>query len=288
MVKFSINITAVKSKGGLELSVDGRIGIIGAGNVGEALISGLLKAKVSSIDKVMASDIAQQRCEYITNKYKIFCTQNNAEVLSQSSVVILCVKPKDIKNVLEEIKPKINPSHLLISIAAGVSINYIQKLIGNKIQIIRGMPNIAVLIREGMTVLSNANNVVGKNLETAMKIFSSVGKVIFLDEKLLDAVTGLSGSGPAYIYIVIEALSDAGIKVGLSREISTLLAAQTTLGAAKMVFETKEHPAKLRDMVTTPGGVAIDGLIELEEGKLRITLINAVVKATQKAKELLI
>lgn len=270
------------------MNVNRRIGIIGAGNIGEALISGLLRAKTSSSDKISASDIAQQRCEHIVNTYGVFCTQSNAEVVSRSDIIILCVKPKDVIDVLEEIKPKLTHRHLLISIAAGVSISYISKILGDNIQVVRGMPNITVLIGEGMTVLSKTKNVEKDNLETALEIFRSVGKVILLDEKHLDAVTGLSGSGPAYIYMVIEALTEAGVKVGLSREVSTILAAQTTLGAAKMIFEIKEHPAKLRDMVTTPGGVTIDGLLELEEGKLRMTLINAVMKATQRARELLI
>jgi pyrroline-5-carboxylate reductase len=269
------------------LNKEKKIGIIGAGKIGEALISGLLKANATTPDRICASDSSPQRCEYISKKYNIKCSPDNLMVAENSSVIILAVKPKDVKPVLEQINKALTNNHLLISVAAGVTINYIQKILGKDIPIIRTMPNTPILVREGMIAISTAENTPKEDLEVAVQIFNFVGKTVVVEEKHLNAITGLSGSGPAYIYLVIEALTEAGVKVGLPRDLAILLAAQTTLGSAKMILETNEHPARLREMVTTPGGVAIDGILELEEGKLRTTLIKAVVKATQRAEELL-
>ncbi len=210
-------------------------------------------------------------------------------MVKKSEVVILAIKPSEIKKVLLEIKDVITDKHLLISIAAGVTTDYINKNLKKLVPTVRGMPNTPVLVREGMTVLTSVNGS-NEHLDLAREIFESLGKVTFLEERYLNAVTALSGSGPAYIFMVIEALIEAGVKVGIPREISYLLAAQTTLGSAKMALEleTGEHPALLREMVTTPGGVTIDGIIQLEEGKLRTSIINAVVKATERSRELVI
>ena len=265
-----------------------RIGIIGVGKLGEALIYGLLRAKVLTPDRLLASDVSLQRCSHISATYNVSCSSDNVHVAGNSQALIIAVKPKDVKRVLEGIRGTLTSSHLVVSVAAGISLNYIASILGSNVQVVRVMPNMPVLVGEGMTVIAAAPNVTRENLAVAEEIFRSVGKVAFADEKYMDAVTGLSGSGPAYIYFVIEALTDAGVKVGLPRELSSLLATQTTLGAARMVLETGEHPAKLRDMVATPGGVTVEGLAKLEEGKLRMTFINAVVKATQRSKELLI
>ncbi|KYH38558.1 MAG: Pyrroline-5-carboxylate reductase [Candidatus Hecatellales archaeon B24] len=265
-----------------------RIGVIGAGKIGEALISGLLKSGMATSENLRASDVAEQRCGYIAETYGIPCTTDNRRVVEGSDVIIVSVQPRDIGKVLEEISGLLTAEQLLVSTAAGVSVSYILKsLKRSDIQVVRIMPNIAVLVREGIIAVAPAGNVTEENLKVVKEIFGSVGRVVVVEERHMDAVTGLSGSGPAYIYLIVEALVEAGVKVGLPRELSFLLATQTVLGSARMVLETREHPAKLRELVTTPGGVTIDGIIELEEGKIRTTIIKAVVKATQRAKELL-
>ncbi|RLI26263.1 MAG: pyrroline-5-carboxylate reductase [Candidatus Hecatellales archaeon] len=264
-----------------------RIGVIGVGKIGEALISGLLKSGVASPASLYACDIVKQRCNHVAEAYGVTCL-TSGELARKSDVVIVSVQPRDVKGVLEEIRDFLTPGKLLVSTAAGVTIGYLFKCLGREdIQIVRIMPNIAVLVRESITAIAPAGNVTKENLELAREIFSSVGRVVVVDEKHMDAITGLSGSGPAYICLIIEAMVEAGVKVGLPRELSLQLAAQTVLGSARMVLETGEHPAKLREMVTTPGGVTINGIIELEEGKIRATIIRAVARATERARELL-
>ncbi len=264
-----------------------RLGIIGSGKIGEALINGLLSSKRIRKENLVSSDVKKERRDYITQKYSIECLSSNSDLINRSEVIILAVKPNDVKKVVVGIGDTLTDRHLLISIAAGVTITYIMKYLKKQIPIVRGMPNVPVLVREGITVLTTINGT-NKHLNLAKEIFGSIGKVVVLEERHLDAVTGLSGSGPAYIFMVIESLVEAGVKVGIPREISSLLAVQTTIGSAKMVLETGEHPALLRDMVTTPGGVTIDGIIQLEEGKLRTSIINAVVKATERSRELVL
>lgn len=264
-----------------------RVGIIGTGKIGEALVKGLIASKKMTGDQLRSSDMRKERRDYVTKKYSIECLESNLELVKGSDVVILAIKPNDMKRVLLEIRDVLTDKHLLISIAAGVPISYIAKNLEKQVPTVRGMPNTPVLVREGMTVLTSVNGS-DNHLALAREIFESVGKVVFLEERYLNAVTGLSGSGPAYLFLVIEALVEAGVKVGIPRDISNLLAAQTTLGSAKMVLDTGEHPALLRDMVTTPGGVTIDGIIQLEEGKLRTSIINAVMKATDRSRELVL
>ncbi len=264
-----------------------RLGIIGSGKIGEALINGLLSSKKIKKENLVSSDVKKERRDLIAQKYSIECLGNNSDVVKKSDVVILAIKPNDVKKVTADIRGVLTSKHLLISIAAGVTINYILKNLKKEVPIVRGMPNIPVLIKEGITVLTTINGS-NEHLNLAKEIFNSIGRVVVLEEKHIDAVTGLSGSGPAYVFMMIEALVEAGVKVGIPREISNLLAVQTTIGSAKMILETGEHPALLRDMVTTPGGVTIDGIIQLEEGKLRTSIINAVVKATERSRELVL
>ncbi len=263
------------------------LGIIGTGKIGEALIKGMLSSGKINKENLFSTDVIKERREFINKEYGIGCLESNRELVKKCNVIIMAVKPNDVTKVLNEVRDSITEKHLLISIAAGVTINYIMKNLMKKIPIVRGMPNIAVLVQEGMTVLTTANGT-DKHLDVAKEIFESVGKVAILEEKYLNAVTGLSGSGPAYIFMVIESLIEAGVKTGIPRDISDLLAAQTTFGSAKMVLETGEHPALLKDMVTTPGGVTIDGIIQLEEGKLRTSIMKAVVQATERSKELVL
>jgi pyrroline-5-carboxylate reductase len=261
-----------------------QVGILGTGNMGEALIHGLLHGHLCRPDQIFCSDVRPERLKAIREKYGVKTTSHNAEVVKQSEIIILSVKPQIMKQVVDEIAKHLDLSKLIISIAAGVPLDAIESCARKDLKLIRVMPNICVSVREGASAIAGGKHALKEDLMTAKTIFDSVGKSIFIEEYLLDAVTGLSGSGPAYIFLIIDALADAGVKVGLSRDDALILAPQTVLGAAKMLIETGEHPGKLKDMVTSPGGTAIAGLHTLEEGGLRTTLINAVEVATQRAK----
>jgi pyrroline-5-carboxylate reductase len=263
-----------------------QVGILGTGNMGEALIRGLLHGHLCRPDQIFCSDVRPERLKVIREKYGVKTTSHNVEVVKQSDIVILSVKPQIMKLVVEEIGKYLDLSKLIISIAAGVPLDAIEACARKDLKLIRVMPNICVSVREGASAIAGGRHVQREDLMMAKTIFDSVGKSLFIEEDLLDAVTGLSGSGPAYIFLIIDALADAGVKVGLSRDDALILAPQTVLGAAKMLIETGEHPGKLKDMVTSPGGTAIAGLHTLEEGGLRTTLINAVEVATQRSKAL--
>src|SRR6202042_467396 len=211
---------------------------------------------------------------------------DNRAAAKNADVILICVKPLAVGAVLDEIRPELNEQKLVISIAAAVSTEYMEKRIGGNVPVLRAMPNTPSMVGEGITAICKGKHASAKHLELARKLFDAVGKTVVVDEKHMDAVTGLSGSGPAFLYIIIEALAEAGVNVGLPRDIATLLAAQTTLGSARMVLETGYHPALLKDEVTTPAGCTVDGILELEEGGLRVTLIKAVKRATIRAKEL--
>ena len=272
--------------GGTAMLKNKQVGILGTGNMGEALIHGLLYGHLCRPDQVLCSDVRVERLKTIREKYGVKTTSHNAEVVKQSEIIILSVKPQIMKHVVEEIAKYLDLSKLIISIAAGVPLDAIETCARKELKLIRVMPNICVSVREGVSAIAGGRHAVKEDLMLAKTIFDSVGKSLFIEESLLDAVTGLSGSGPAYLFLIIDALADAGVKVGLSRDDALVMASQTVLGAAKMLIETGEHPGKLKDMVTSPGGTAIAGLHTLEEGGLRTTLINAVEVATQRSKAL--
>jgi pyrroline-5-carboxylate reductase len=263
-----------------------QVGILGTGNMGEALIHGLLYGHLCRPEQIFCSDVRAERLKAVREKYGVKSTSHNVEVVKQSDIVILAVKPQIMKHVVEEIAKYLDLSKLIISIAAGVPLDAIEACARKDLKLIRVMSNICVSVREGVSAIAGGKHALKDDLMMAKTIFDSVGKSLFIEEGLLDAVTGLSGSGPAYIFLIIDALADAGVKVGLSRDDALILAPQTVLGAAKMLIETGEHPGKLKDMVTSPGGTAIAGLHTLEEGGLRTTLINAVEIATQRSKAL--
>ncbi len=254
--------------------------------MGEALIAGFLKSKAYSPQDVYGSEIIEKRREYIKNTYHIECFDDAKKLVEHSDLIIIAVKPYNVKDVLESIGKKITAEKTLVSIAAGIRLDFMKKNLPEDVPIIRVMPNLACFVREGMMAICPSDNTPKEKLEDVEEVLSLLGKVIILDEKYFDAVTGLVGSGPAYIYLIIEALSDAGVRLGLPRDVAMTLSAQTTLGAGKMVVETGEHPAKLKDKVVTPGGTTIEGLIELERGRVRAALIDAVIRASERAKEL--
>lgn len=263
-----------------------KVSIIGAGKMGEGIISGLLKSGVYSPQDIRAFEILENRCKYITETYKVECVSNLKRAVEFADITLIAVKPADVGKVLEQIGPAMKPKKLLVSIAAGVTLDFYRKHLPKNVPIIRVMPNMAVLVREGMITVCPSEAVTKEQLKTATDMLGLLGRVATLDEKYLNLATGLVGSGPAYIYLFIDALADAGVRLGLPKDISLLLAAQTTLGSAKMVLETGEHPAKLKDMIATPAGTTVEGLLELEKGGLKATVISAVTKAAQRAKEL--
>lgn len=263
-----------------------QIGFLGAGNMGEALIHGLLHGHLCRPEQILCSDAKPERLKVIRDQYGVKGTSHNPEVVKQSDIIVLAVKPQIMKPVIEEVTKYLDLSKLIVSIAAGVPLDAIESCAKKELKLIRVMPNICVSVREGVSAIAGGRHATKEDLSMAKTIFDSVGKSIIIEEYLLDAVTGLSGSGPAYIFLIIDALADAGVKVGLSRDDSLILASQTVLGAAKMLIETGEHPGKLKDMVTSPGGTAIAGLHTLEQGGVRTTLINAVEVATGRAKVL--
>ncbi|WP_238134237.1 pyrroline-5-carboxylate reductase [Calderihabitans maritimus] len=262
------------------------LGFIGAGAMAEALINGVLKAGVFSPDDLIASDINEERLRHIREKFAIHTTVSNEEVMNSSQAVILAVKPQVLPDVLTPLAAKARPDQLIISIAAGITLEHLESILPDEVAVVRVMPNTPCLIGEGAVALALGRKVKPQQRQLAEKIFEAVGIAYVLPEEMMDAVTGLSGSGPAYIYLIIEALSDAGVRVGLPRDIATALAAQTVIGAARMVLDTGRHPGELKDMVTSPGGTTIAGLHALEEGGVRGSIMNAVMAAYNRSREL--
>lgn len=263
-----------------------KVAIIGAGKMGEGIIAGLLKSSVYAPEQIRAYEIISDRAKYISKKYKVECVSDVKKAVAFADISIIAVKPGDVAKVLEQIGPALKSGKLLVSIAAGVTLDFYRKHLPKHVPIVRVMPNMAVSVQEGMVTVCPSENVKKEHLKMATDMLSLLGKVLTLDEKYLNLATGLVGSGPAYIYLIIDALADAGVRLGLPKNISTVLAAQTTLGAAKIVVETGEHPAKLKDMVATPAGTTVEGLLELERSGLKATMISAVTKAAERAKEL--
>jgi pyrroline-5-carboxylate reductase len=268
------------------MSLGKTIAFLGAGNMAEALIKGLLRAHVALPSEIVATDRRTERGGELSHKYGIRFEKENLAAVRAASIVVLAVKPQAMNKLLEEIKPGLDESKLVISIAAGVPIEAIERKVGHGVRIIRTMPNTPALVGAGATALSAGEHATEADLAQAKALFEAIGLAVVVDEPLLDAVTGLSGSGPAYIFLIIEALSDGGVKAGLARDQALELAAQTVLGSAKLLIETGEHPGRLKDQVTSPGGTAIAGLHTLEAGGLRTTLMDAVEAATNRSREL--
>lgn len=261
--------------------------MLGAGKLGEAIMAGLLSNETVRRDQIVATAGHRERIHDIADRYQVRATLENRAAVEDAALVLLCVKPQVIGTVLSEIKQVLREDQLVVSTAASVSTGYIQNLLGRPIPVVRTMPNTPCLLGKGMTALCAGRHAREHHLQLAREVFNCLGRTILLEERYMDAVTGLSASGPAYVYIIIEALTDGGVKMGLPRDVATELTSQMVLGAASMVLETGKHPAQLKDIVTTPAGCTIDGILELEEGRLRVTLIKAVVQASLRARELL-
>jgi pyrroline-5-carboxylate reductase len=252
----------------------------------EAIIAGLLQGKHLSPAQVMASDIRAERRAEISRKYQFATAEKNAEVAAWADVILLAVEPQVLDHVLQEIAPVVGDGTLVVSVAAGYPIARLERYLSVTKRVVRAMPNTPSTIREGVTAVSYGAGLVDDDVRTARDLFEPIGRVVEVSERALDAVTGLSGSGPAYVFVMIEALADGGVKMGLPRETAQLLAAQTVAGAARMVLESREHPGMLKDRVASPGGTTIAGLHELERGGLRSTLMSAVEAATKRSSEL--
>jgi pyrroline-5-carboxylate reductase len=264
-----------------------RITVIGGGKLGEALIRGLLEAGALTPDRITVTTHAPERARLLAGQLGVRAMESNVEAVRGATVVLIAVKPQQVAPVLEELRGALTPQQLLLSVAASVSTAFIEKHVDGAVPVVRAMPNTAALIKRAMTGVARGAHASPEHLEMARSIFSAVGRVVTVDEKHLDAITGLSASGLAFLYVVIESLAEGGVKMGLPRHLATELAAQAMVGAGAMVLETGSHPALLKDNVTTPAGTTIDGLLQLEEGGLRVTLIKSVVYATRRAAELL-
>lgn len=264
-----------------------KICFIGAGNMGEALVSGLVGSQAARPADIICTDIRPEVLTSLSEKYGVVTMTSNMDAIKASEIVVYAVKPQILAPVLKETADCLDKSKLIISIAAGVPLAAIESVLHKELRLIRAMPNIAAFVKESATAIAAGKNTLENDIHLAKAIFDSVGKCIFIEENILmDAITGLSGSGPAYIFMVVDALADAGVKMGLYRKESLLLATQTVLGAAKLLLESNEHPGQLKDRVTSPGGTAIAGIHTLEKGGLRTTLINAVEVATKRSKTL--
>ena len=262
------------------------IAIIGAGNMAEAIVSGLLKKGLVRAGQICATDVDAQRLAHLRKTYKVRVSHDNRRSAKSSDIIMLSVKPQVMNKVLDGLDLSAGTDQLIITVAAGVSIETIISDLHPRARVVRAMPNTPAVVLEGVTALTRGPGVTGEQLKMAQAVFEAMGQVVVVEESHLDAVTGLSGGGPAYVCLFIEALTDGGVKMGLSRSQAQLLAAQTVLGTAKMVIETKQHPGVLKDQVASPGGTTIAGLHRLEKGSLRGTVISAVESATLRCQEL--
>jgi len=263
-----------------------RVAVLGAGKMGGILLEALLKNGLLSSQRTSATVQHDDRAKALSVKLNVNVGTDNVAAVKGADIVLIGVKPQVVQEVVNEIREHVTPNQLIISIAASVPTSLIERGLPENVPVVRAMPNTPCSLAAGMTVVCKGKHANESDVALTCRMFDVVGRTLVLDEKHMDAVTALSASGPAYIYIILESLAEAGVKVGLPRDVATLLAAQTTLGASKVVLETGHHPALLKDAVTTPAGCTIDAILELEEGKLRVTLIKAVVKAAQRAKEL--
>ena len=263
-----------------------RVAVLGAGKMGGILLQAFLKQQLFTPDQILATVAHEERAAALSAQWGVEVTTDNAAAAARADLILLGVKPFQLPELVAKIKPSLSHDKVLLSFAASVKTSAIEEAAGLEISVIRAMPNTPSMLGAGIAGLCRGRYVTDEQMQLASRVFETVGRTVIVDEKHMDAVTGLSASGPAFIYIILESLAEAGVKVGLPRDIATLLAAQTTLGSAKMVLDTGYHPALLKDAVTTPAGCTIDGILELEEGGLRVTLIKAVMRATQRAKEL--
>ncbi len=277
---------SVKPKSGHGRTSELRLAFIGGGNMAEALIRGFLSSRIAKPRNICVSDVVATRLDHLRRKFRLRTSQDNAAAVSDADVIILAIKPQNANDALNTIAPVTRNSHLIISIMAGISTSKIETILEGRGRVVRVMPNTPALVGKGATGIAGGKKAQRKDLATVVQFFEAVGRAVVVSESQMDAVTGLSGSGPAYVALMIEALADGGVLMGLSRDTALMLAAQTVSGTASMVLETGEHPGKLRDLVTSPGGTTTAGLAALEDGAMRSDLIRAVEAATVRSMEL--
>jgi pyrroline-5-carboxylate reductase len=263
--------------------MDKKIGIIGCGNMAQAIMGGIINSKLTVAQNIITSDPNESNLILIQNKYSVKITQNNKDVAKNSDILILAVKPNMYINVISEIKDFVNEDVIIVTIAAGITLETVENAFGKEIKVIRTMPNTPALVGEGMAALCYNKLVTEEDLAPVIKIFESFGKTEIIEEKLIDAVTAISGSSPAYVYMFIEALADGGVLQGIPRDKAYKFAAQAVLGSAKMVLESGEHPGSLKDKVCSPGGTTIEAVYDLEKNNFRGAVISAVEACTKKA-----
>lgn len=263
-----------------------KVAVIGGGKMGSILVRGIISRKILSAQDVTVTDIDPARLEELRSSLKVQVTADNKKAVKEADIIILAVKPQNFPETLKGIRAQSAKSKLFISIAAGVTTEFIEKLLTRAPRVLRVMPNVNALAGEGATAVARGHFTKKDDAQYALAIFNAVGLAVEVNEKLMDAVTGLSGSGPAYCFLIIEALTDAGVHLGIPRDLAEKLAAQTMLGSARLCLTGKQHPAQLKNMVTSPGGTTAAGLKVLEEGSIRATLTAAVEAAAKRAKEL--
>ena len=263
-----------------------KIAIIGGGKMGSIIAQGLISRKIISGKDITVTDVDADRLKIIRTEMKLQASGENKETVKNAGIIILAVKPQNMAQALQEIAPVVNKSKIVISIAAGITTGFVEGYLAKGVRVVRVMPNTPALASAGATAVAKGTNSTAADIKLTREIFDAVGITVEVEEKLMDAVTGLSGSGPAYCFVIIEALSDAGVQMGLPRELALRLAAQTMLGSAMLCLQGNKHPAQLKDMVTSPAGTTAAGLKALEEGKIRATLISAVEAATKRSREL--
>lgn len=266
--------------------VEGTLGFLGAGKMAEALAKGICANGLVPPDRILMSDISAERRAHVAETLGVQALEQNTDLIEQSSIVVVALKPNYVRDVLPDLAPLVTAEKLVVSIAAGITLAELESILPDETRVVRVMPNTPCLVGEGAAGYSLGSVARAEDGETVGEILSAVGTCVLLPERLLDAVTGLSGSGPAYVFLAIEALADGGVRAGLPRDVALKLSAQTVLGAAKLMLETGRHPAELKDMVASPGGTTIAGLAALEELGLRSALIEAVTTATERAREL--
>jgi pyrroline-5-carboxylate reductase len=284
----AMSLTAVEAAARRSAPGQTKIAVIGCGKMGSILLQAFLERKLVGAGEVAATVQHEDKSRSLAGSLDgITLSTDNRGAVATAQTVLLCVKPQALPQVLEEIAPALAPGALVISIAASTTVSFIQQKLGQEVAVVRAMPNTPAMVGAAMTALCAGAAAKPEHLETARRLFESVGRVVAVDEKHMDAITALSASGPAFAFVILESLAEAGVKVGLPREMATTLAAQTLFGSAKLALETGHHPALLKDAVTTPAGCTIEGLMELERGGLRVTLMSAVVKTAARAKELM-
>lgn len=265
-----------------------KIAMLGCGKLGTILLQAFIDSGLVAREDAIATIQHEDRCHALSAALGgVSCTTDNRRAVASSSIVLIAVKPQTMEHLLKEIAPSIQPGTLVISVVTSATLRFMHEHLGPKAAVVRGMPNTPAMVGAAMTALAADPAVSAEQLETARLLFESVGRVAIVDEKHMDAITALSASGPAFVFVILESLAEAGVKCGLPRDLATTLAAQTLFGAAQLALKTGHHPALLKDAVTTPAGCTIDGLIELEQGGLRVTLINAVIKTAARARELM-